>query len=76
MLIKMVITIFTVLDYLLHFVTSFLKKKLFNILISEVKKWLMSVVYQDVQVATRPIKILKKIALFKFPRDTQSRKKG
>ena len=33
----------------------------------------MSAVYQDVKVATGPIRILKKIALFKFPRDIESR---
>ena len=35
----------------------------------------MSAVYQDVKVAISPIKILKKIALFKFSRNTQSRNK-
>ena len=61
----MIITIFTILDCLLHFVVSFLKKN-FNILISEIEQWLISAVYQDVKVAKGPIKILKKLLYLNF----------
>ena len=60
---------------MLHFVNVFKKKKLFNILISEVKKMVNICCVPGFKSGSRFNKDSEKITSFKFPGDIESRNK-